>query len=111
MENKFSHRLYSIITFAFISLLANAQGYWQVKSTTDDYTMEKSSILVHYLNGSTDAVYFPEDEMLKIIRDYDGSAYFDDCWNAYVENDGKIDDYVGTVFCRIIRSSVDYDES
>lgn len=110
MKQNVCKRLLALITFTLVAVTLQAQGFWKVESTTDDYTMEKSYVVSHYYGDAIDAVYFVNDSTLKIIKNYDGRAYFDACWKASVENDGKIDDYVGTVYCRIIRTSSDYDE-
>lgn len=96
-----------LVTFSF-SLYA--QGYWKLESKTDDYTMEKEYLISHYTKGLIDAIYFVNDQQLKVIKDYRGLSYFDACWNAQIYNDGKIDDYTGTVYCRLINSGSDYEE-
>ena len=101
-------RLFSAIILATFSMALNAQGYWKLESKTDDYTMEKEYLISHYSRGLIDAIYFVNDENLKVIRDYKGLTYFDTCWNAAVYNDGKIDDYTGTIYCRLINSGDDY---
>ena len=103
-------RLFSAIILATFSMALNAQGYWKLESKTDDYTMEKEYLISHYSRGLIDAIYFVNDENLKVIRDYKGLTYFDTCWNAAVYNDGKIDDYTGTIYCRLINSGDDYEE-
>ena len=103
-------RLFSAIILATFSMALNAQGYWKLESKTDDYTMEKEYLISHYSRGLIDAIYFVNDENLKVIRDYKGLTYFDTCWNAAVYNDGKIDDYTGTIYCRLIISGDDYEE-
>ena len=104
------NRILMIVVFIISSITLNAQGYWKLESKTDDYTLEKEYIICHYLNGEEDAVYFVNHEELKVIKDYNGRNYFDTCWNAGIYNDGKIDDYTGTIYCRLINSGDDYEE-
>ena len=58
------------ILFAFSTFPIFAQGYWKLDYSTDDYTMEKNYVLCHYTSGSMDAAYFPNDSVLKVMRDY-----------------------------------------
>lgn len=90
------------ILFAFSTFPIFAQGYWKLDYSTDDYTMEKNYVLCHYTSGSMDAAYFPNDSVLKVMRDYKGLPYFDACWDAAVENDGRISDSEQTIFTRLI---------
>lgn len=108
--NDMIKRLLFIITIFLFSISLNAQGYWKLESKTNDYTMEKEYFISHYTRGLIDAIYFINEEQLKIIRDYKGLTYFDACWNAAIYNDGRIDDYTGTIYCRLINSGKDYEE-
>ena len=103
-------RTLMVVILIVFSITLKAQGYWKLESNTDDYTMEKEYIICHYSKGLIDAVYFVNDKNLKVIRTYEGLTYFDTCWNAKIYNDGKIDDYTGTIYCRLINSSNDYEE-
>ncbi len=92
-----------------IPVLSFCQTGWKLNSITDDYTLEKSHVLCHFEGNNLDAAYYFNTGLLKIIKSYDGSAFFDTCWNAKIYNDGYIDDYEGTIFCRLIYSK-DFDE-
>ena len=102
-------RLLIFILFAFSTYPIFAQGYWKLDYTTDDYTMERNYVLCHYTSGSMDAAYFPNDSILKIMRDYKGLSYFDTCWDAAIENDGRISDSDQTIYTRLIFAN-DYAE-
>ena len=89
----------------FLILIANitrAQGYWKLESNEDDYTMEKIYMIVHYVGGNIDAVYFPANNSLRVVKTYDGLAYFDTAWDAAVKNDGKISSRITSVDYRLI---------
>jgi len=49
-----------------------------------------------------DAVFFPNDSSIKIIKDYNGTSYFDACWKAAVEHDGRIASKEIQLDCRLI---------
>ncbi len=91
-----------LLVMMLLSATAYCQGRWVLDSTTDDYTMEKNYILVHYEAKTIDAVFYPNDSSIKIIKDYNGSSYFDACWNAAIENDGRIDSKEVQLDCRLI---------
>lgn len=59
-------------------------------------------MIVHYVGGNIDAVYFPADNSLRVIKTYDGLAYFDTAWDAAVKNDGKISSRITSVDYRLI---------
>ena len=101
------------ILMFFLILMANitrAQGYWKLESNEDDYTMEKIYMIVHYVDGNIDAVYFPANNSLRVVKTYDGLAYFDTSWNAAVKNDGKISSRITSVDYRLIITKDNYTE-
>ena len=103
--------LLMLLMLVVTTAAVHAQGYWRLKSQMDNYTMEYSYAIVHYVGRDCDAVYFPADSTLKVIRDYDGLTYFDTTWKAAIENDGKIDSYETNVSYRFIISKDDYYEN
>lgn len=101
------------ILMFFLILIANitrAQGYWKLESNEDDYTMEKIYMIVHYVGGNIDAVYFPADNSLRVVKTYDGLAYFDTAWDAAVKNGGKISSRITSVDYRFIITKDNYTE-
>lgn len=83
---------------------------WVKQAKTDEYTTETSYIMYYYKNGLVHAVYFPEDESLKVIKYYDGLKYFDNTWDAMMDNNGQLPTKSADVSMRIIRTKTDYDE-
>ena len=83
---------------------------WVRHAVTDEYTTETNYIMYYYKDGLVHAVYFPEDEQLKIIRYYDGLKYFDQTWDAMMDNNGRLPSKTSDVSVRIIRTKTDYDE-
>ena len=83
---------------------------WVKQPNTDEYTMETTYIMFYYKNGLVHAVYFPEHETLKVIKYYDGLKYFDQTWDALMDNNGRLPDQYADVSMRIIRTKTDYDE-
>lgn len=89
---------------------SSTKNGWVKQTKTDEYTTETSYIMFYYKNGLVQAVYFPEDEMLKVIKYYDGLKYFDQTWDAMMDNNGRLPDQYADVSMRIIRTKTDYDE-
>ena len=91
------------ILMFFLILIANitrAQGYWKLESNEDDYTMEKIYMIVH----------FPANNSLRVVKTYDGLAYFDTAWDAAVKNDGNISSRITSVDYRLIITKDNYTE-
>ena len=59
-------KLFLAIILVTFSITLNAQGYWKLESKTDDYTMEKDYLISHYSRGLIDAIYFVNEENLKV---------------------------------------------
>ena len=83
---------------------------WVKQAKTDEYTTETTYIMYYYKNGLVHAVYFPEDESLKVIKYYDGLKFFDQTWDAMMDNNGYLPSQNTDVSMRIIRSKSDFDE-
>lgn len=103
-------RVAVLLISVIMCVIGKAQNGWRVESTTDDYTMEKSYVMTHYIKGSIDIVYYPQEEQIKVIKDYFGLSYFDTAWDAEINNDGYISSWTGNVFCRVIKTANDYIE-
>lgn len=99
-----------LLLLVILGTTARAQGYWKLDSNVDDYTMEKSYILIHRLNNDIDAIFYPEDGALKVFKDYGERAYMRQAIDAVVDNDGRINDNVTTIYCRLINTASDYEE-
>lgn len=99
--------IFAIFTIS-ISTFAAKNG-WVRDVITDDYTQEKTYICVCWKNNSIIAVFYPENNALKVIKSYDGLKYFDTSWNALIENSGRIAPTYGSVFMRFIMNN-DYSE-
>lgn len=104
------------IILATFTITLNAQGYWKLKSKTDDYTMENVYSIWHYSRDLysrdiIDAIYFVKAKCLVVMRDYDEIDYTNTCRHTAIDidNDGKIDNYTGPIYCRIIYSR-EYEE-
>lgn len=67
-------------------------------------------MIVHYVGGNIDAVYSPADNSLRVVKTYDGLAYFDTAWDAAVKNDGKISSRITSVDYRLIITKDNYTE-
>ena len=83
---------------------------WVTHKKTDEYTTETSYIMYYYKDGKVYAVYFPEDEELKVIKYFDGLKYFDQTWDALMDNNGYFPSRESEVSARLIRTKSDYDE-
>lgn len=97
-----------LIILTTLSIDLHAQ--WKVETTTDDYTMETEHKMYYYEGNCLIAGYSPELETIRIMRLYDGSAYFDEAYDAYINNNGRIDPKTITVFYRIIYPSKEFEE-
>jgi len=93
-----------LLTLIFaISLVVSAQAGWRRDYVIDEYTQEKNPICIYYDRlGKIQAIYYINDQMLKIIRDYDGLKYFQVTWDALMDSSGKIESTISTVYYRLI---------
>lgn len=98
-----------VLALVMSCMLASAQGYWKLESDIDDYTMEESYTLVHYLDGKIDAFYYEDLGVLNVIKKY-GTPYLSKAIDAAVYHNGKIEDNVTTIYCRLINTASDYEE-
>ncbi|MBR4389996.1 MAG: hypothetical protein IKT00_12590 [Prevotella sp.] len=104
------NRLITFIAIYIISMSAiAAKNGWFRDVITDDYSQERTYICVCYKNNKIIAVFYPDNNTLKVIKDYDGLKYFDTTWNALLENSGRIKSNTSSVYLRYILNN-DYEE-
>ncbi len=108
-NNTAMRQLYSLSFLFLFAINVIAQNGWLKRSKTDEYTQEKSDICVFYKNGDIKAIFFPEDNHIKIFRYYDGLQHFQDTWDAMMDNRGQLTSYTTDMTERFI-FNIDYKE-
>ena len=102
------------ICFLILNAICAFSQDWFADSFYDDFTMEEIHSVKHYnYEGDIgiDAIYYLVNGYLKIIKEYDRLAFFNEATDAEVYNNGKISDYVGKVTYRFIyKDASDYEE-
>ncbi len=101
-----------IIIFIFLLIYTiPSLAQWKVETQEDDYTLEKYYILTYTKSrANARAVYFPDTEKIRIAYVFDGLKYFDQTWDATIENNAVIDGRKIYGSCRVINSDKTYEE-
>ena len=103
-------RMILMSLFSIIALVVSAQTGWKREYMVDEYTQEKNPICVYYNRlGSVQAIYYINDQRLKVIKDYDGLKHFQVTWDALMNSSGKIESTTGSIYYRLIGTANNQD--
>lgn len=103
-------RMILMSLFSIIALVVSAQTEWKREYMVDEYTQEKNPICVYYNRlGSVQAIYYINDQRLKVIKDYDGLKHFQITWDALMNSSGKIESTTGSIYYRLIGTANNQD--
>ena len=103
-------RMILMSLFSIIALVVSAQTGWKREYMVDEYTQEKNPICVYYNRlGSVQAIYYINDQRLKVIKDYDGLKRFQVTWDALMNSSGKIESTTGSIYYRLIGTANNQD--
>lgn len=74
-------------------------------------TEQYCSNLLNSVNrlGSVQAIYYINDQRLKVIKDYDGLKRFQVTWDALMNSSGKIESTTGSIYYRLIGTANNQD--
>jgi len=103
-------RMILMSLFSIIALVVSAQTGWKREYMVDEYTQEKNPICVYYNRlGSVQAIYYINDQRLKVIKDYDGLKRFQVTWDALMNSSGKIESTTGSIYYLLIGTANNQD--
>ena len=103
-------KIATIILFFFITNSIIAQTGWELNISTDDYTMEKIyRVMYNDEKGVPAASFNPDEESLNIMKFYSGKTFFDESFNAMMDNGGHIAPWSTVIEYRFVKGE-DYKE-
>ena len=101
-----------IIALVISLFVLNGFGQWKVDAIENSYTLENSYIM-NYGSFETDkfqASYFPSKEVIMVGYLFDGLKFFDQSWDAILNNHGVIKSRDISIKWRVINSDKTYNE-
>ena len=103
-------RMILMSLFSIIALVVSAQTGWKREYMVDEYWGGAHPMCVYYNRlGSVQAIYYINDQRLKVIKDYDGLKRFQVTWDALMNSSGKIESTTGSIYYRLIGTANNQD--